>query len=182
MKPCQIATRPEDEHLGLRILNLAHDIVAFAILIHAAIGLAALPNAPSPVLGFFIPPTMAFLFLICNTGKFNRTVLAGCRLFLGLIASFVLLAHLPFVLPNLKPQFPGLPPQQDRVVCFYLVAYALFLWVFCPAYVLGISLYRDYNRISPNMAWPILYAGLACWLLTMGFLVIGFVIQFNDFF
>ncbi len=168
------------EHLALRLLNIAHDVVAFAVLIHAAMGLAALPPGPVPI--FFIPPTMAFLFLICNTGKFNKTVLAGCRLFLGMIGTSVFLSHLPFVLPNLKPQFPGLPPQQDRIICFFLVAYGLFLWCFCPAYVLGNFLYRDYKGISQRESRPIMYAGLACWLLTMGFLVIGFVIKFNDIF
>lgn len=186
MESFPIAIRTENEHFGLRLLNLAHDVIAFAILVHAAIGLATLPNGPSPVLGYFVPPAMAFLFLICNflicnTGKCDRTVLAGCRVFLGLIATFVLIAHLPFVLPNLKPQFPGLPPQQDRVICFFLMAYGLFLWFFCPAYVLGIFLYRDFKDISPRMSRPILYAGVACWLIAIGFLAIGFVMKFNEF-
>ena len=187
MKSFPIAIRTENEHFGLRLLNLAHDVIAFAILVHAAIGLATLPNGPSPVLGCFVPPAMAFLFLIsnfliCNTGKCDRTVLAGCRLFLGLIATFVLIAHLPFVLPYLKPQFPGLPLQQDRVICFFLVAYGLFLWFYCPAYVLGIFLYRDYKDIPPRMSRPILYAGVTCWLITIGFLAIGFVMKFNEIF
>jgi hypothetical protein len=161
-----------DRHLPMgRMLRVAHDLVAFVILAFAVVKFAALPQFPRVTLLYFVPPVLAFLFLAFNTGKFNPTVLCGCRLFLSMIAIAVLLGELPFVLPNLKPLFPGMPANQDRVIAFYFAAYGLFLWVICPGYVLSTSLYRDVYGLPGRMSRPILYGGCACWLVAMGFLV-----------
>jgi hypothetical protein len=125
------------------------------------------------VLLYFVPPVLAYLFLIADTGKFNRTAILGCEIFLSLISIAVVLGEQPFVLPNLKLQFPGMPPQADRVLVFYFAAYLLFILVICPAYVLGSAAYA-HVRASPNqMSHPILYAGLSCWLLSMAVLGIA---------
>jgi hypothetical protein len=169
------------DYFAVRILYMAHDVTAFAIVIYAAVGLGALPKLDPGIFTCFFPPIIAFVFLMVNTWrKLNTTFVAGCRLFLGTIATSVFLSHFTFVLPNLKPRFPGLPPQQDRVLCFYLATYGMFLWCFCPAYVLGNLLYRDFKGISPRMSTPILYASLTCWLFFMAFGVIRFVIRNFD--
>ena len=154
-----------------KFIKTAHDVFALAVLGRAVIQFANLPNAERAMLLYFIPPILAFLFITCDTGNFNPTVVRGCRLFLSTIAITVLLAELPFVLPNLKPQFPGLPRQADRTLVFYFGAYALFLWITFPAYVFGMSLYLHARGLPGGMSRAILYTGCVCWLLTVGLLV-----------
>ncbi len=154
------------------LLWTVHDVLAFAALVNAIVQLARLPNVEPPVFFYFAPPLMAWLFLVANTGKFNSTALLGCRIFLSMVAVSTLLAEQQFVVPNLKPQFPGLAPLADRILTFYFFAYGLFLGVMCPSYVLGTSLF---HRGGGNCYIPsrwILYSGCVCWLGTMVVLVV----------
>ena len=143
----------------VRALKLAYWLLVVGALIRAIALLAALPNVERAVLLYFVPPAVACLFLIADSGKFNRTAIRGCEVFLSLIAIAVVVGEQPFVLPNLKPQFPGMPLQADRILVCYFAAYTLFVSVICPAYVLGSAVYARF-RGSPNGISPsILYAG-----------------------
>jgi len=109
--------------------------VAAAVLVQAVAHLAVNPNFERAVLLYFLPPLIALFLISINLIRgTNWTVIVLCQIFLNMIAFAVVLGELPFVLPNLKPQFPGMPPQQDRVLVFYFAAYALFLAASLPAW------------------------------------------------
>jgi hypothetical protein len=156
----------------IRLLKLVFWFVVVGSLIRAIGLLATNPNVERPVLGFFVPPVIAILFLAADNGKFNRTVIRGCELFLGMIAVAVILGEQQFVIPNLKPQFPGMPAQAERILIFYFVAYGLFLWIICPAFVLGTPIYLRSQGLPQGMSSVILYAGLICWLSTIAGLAV----------
>ena len=154
------------------MLHIAHLIAAAAVLSHAAAHLALNPNIERAVLLYFVPPaTAVFLIAINLVNGTNPAVIALCQIFLNLIAVAVLLGELPFVLPNLKPQFPGLPPQQDRILVFYFIAYALFLWLLLPPYFLGTSLYRHYRKAYAAISFPTCCVGALTWVGVMTLLV-----------
>jgi hypothetical protein len=161
---------------------ILHDVFAFVVLGSAIWQLAVLPNVERAVLAFFIPPILALLFLVTNTGRFNPTVIRGCRLFLSMIVVSVLLGEQRFVLANLKPQFPGMPAQADRILVFYFVAYGLFLWVICPGYVLGSWLRQHWSGSPTGKSSWIMYAGCFFWVGTMGVLGTALVTHHNKFF
>ena len=161
----------------VRALLFAHDVTAIVVLGRAVAHLAVAPNVPRAVLMYFIPPTLAFLALIFNWGHGNPTFLAGCRLFLGLIAAAVLVAELPF-LPNPPPIFQGIPQQHDRVLFYYFAAYLLFIGLVMPGYFLGLAVYRDLRRQPCGISRSLLYFALATWLLGWSVAVVGMVSRF----
>ena len=149
-------------------LHVLHMLVAAAVLVHAASHLAVNPNFDRVVLAYFIPPLIAlFLISINLKNRTNWTVIVLCQIFLNIIAFAVILGELPFVLPNLKPQFPGMPPQQDRVLVFYFAAYALFLWVLLPPYLLGSAFLQHYRKQPASISFITCCLGTATWAGTM---------------
>jgi hypothetical protein len=150
-----------------RLPRLMHDLIALAALGYAAYQMAMSPAGEPGVLMFLVPVAMASTFHLCDTGRFNPVVLFGCRLFLDVVVVAVLIAQLPFLLPSLKPQFPGLLPSVDRTFVFYIAAFGMFFWVFCPAYLLGTSLFAHLKGVPGGMNRWILYAGCLFWVGTM---------------
>jgi hypothetical protein len=120
----------------------------------------------------FVPPILACLLLATNTiNGTNPAVVLLCKVFLSMIAVAVLLGEQRILFANMKAQFPGMPPRQDRVVTFYFVAYALFLWVFLPAYLLGTSIYLHWRRRPAPISLPTCCVGALTWIGTMSALV-----------
>jgi len=156
----------------LTILHVAHLSFVAVVLSRAAAHLANNPNVERAVLLYFVPPLIAaFLIAVNLINATNPAVIALCQIFLSLIAVAVLLAELPQVMPNLKPQFPGLPPQQDRILVFYFFAYFLYLWILLPPYLLGTSLYQHYRKRVAGISWTTCLAGSLTWLVTIGILL-----------
>lgn len=164
-----------------RWLTRLHDLLAFSALVVAAVQLAQLPNAERWILFFFIPPLIAGAFLLANRG--DPFFLAACRLFLSMIAIAVTVAEVTLALPVPKPQFPGMPLLADRILVAYLVAYGLFLWILCPAYVLTTWL-RDWWQVMPRSTGRGLFllTAWACWLIMMLKLTAAAVIARGRFF
>ena len=155
-----------------QLLRIVCWLIVVIPLLEVIFLLATLPNVERAILMVFIPPFLACLFLLANNGKFNSTLVLGCRLFLGIISIAVFFGRHRLLLPNLKPQIPGMPVAADRILVFYGIGYGLFLWILCPAYVFGSSFYRLWRRLPGGMSRPILFAGSVCWLLTIGTLAV----------
>jgi hypothetical protein len=154
------------------ILNVIHLIAAAAVLAHAAAHLAINPKIERAVLLYFVPPVLAVLLLAVNLIRgTNPAVIILCQVFLDMIAVAVLLGELKFFLPNIKPQFPGVPPQQDRILTFYFIAYMMFLWILLPPYFLGGSMYQHYRKVPAAISLPTCCFGTLTWLATMVLLV-----------
>jgi hypothetical protein len=145
-------------------LHVLHMFVAAAVLVQAVAHLAVNPNFERAVLLYFLPPLIALFLISINLIRgTNWTVIVLCQIFLNMIAFAVVLGELPFVLPNLKPQFPGMPPQQDRVLVFYFAAYALFLWVLLPPYLLGSALLQHYRKQPASISLITCCLGAVTW-------------------
>jgi hypothetical protein len=161
-----VSEPPDNRSPTARLLFLTHDLYAFAVLIFAVVQLAWLPNVDRHVLMFFIPPSIALLILAVN--RRNAFLRAACRLFVSMIAVAVTVAELTLALPFPKAMFPGMPHIADRILCYYFVAYGLFLWIICPGYILT-SWLRDWQRMRPKPVGRtlFLFTAWACWLGTM---------------
>ena len=155
----------------LWLIDNIHWIWVAAALAYAVTLLALLPNVERAMLLWFVPPLLACFLLALN--KINRTnpeVICLCKVFLSMVAVAVLLGEQRVLFANLKPQFPGMPAQQDRILTFYFMAYALFLWVLLPGYLLGNSNYLHYHRRPAPISLPTCCIGTATWLGVMALL------------
>ena len=160
---------------------LAHDLVAIAALVFAIGHLLALPNVQPAIVCWFIPPLIAGALLAAN--RSDPFLLAACRFFLSLIASAVLIAELTVWLPFPKPQFPGIPLVADRILCYYFVAYGLFLWIVCPAYILVHWLRHWWGqRVKGVFATGFLLTAWTTWVGTMSVLAVVAILCRNKIF
>jgi hypothetical protein len=154
------------------ILNVIHLIAAAVVLAYAAAHLAVNPNIERAMLLYFVPSVLAMLLLTVNLVRgANPEVIVLCQVFLDMIAVAVLLGELQFFLPIFKPQFPGMPPQQDRILTCYFIAYIAFFWIILPPYLLGDSLYRHYRKRPAAISLPTCYLGTITWHATLILLV-----------
>lgn len=167
-------------HYFWRLVEIVGWLASTAALARAAAVLLTLPVIAPLVVGSFILPLLACLYLLADSGRFPPEVVRGCRGFLAAISLFVFLAQLPFVFPRLKPQFPGLPPAADRILVFHLFACALCLWLLGPACVFR-SAFRARARGGPSMRPSILYGGVTCWVAAIA-VVAGVFVAFNPLF
>ena len=154
------------------ILRLAHLVVAGAVLAYAVSHLALNPNIERAVLMYFVPPLLALLIIAINLIRgTNPDVIVLGELLLDMIAIAVLLGEHPFFGRILKPQFPGMPPQQDHVLVCYFIAYFLFFLFVLPPYLLGVSLRRHCRRLPAAISFPTCCVGAITWLGTMALIV-----------
>lgn len=160
------------------LLLVVHDLWAFGTLMFVIAHLARLPNVERAILLYFIPPLIAWLILAINRGRIQATPITGCRLFLTMIAAAVTLGEMTFILPSLKPQFPGMPPVADRVLVFYFAAYIIFIWLICPSYVIGLMFRARRNGDPSRLAPFALYSIAGIWLGTVVLLVGSFTYAF----
>jgi hypothetical protein len=143
-----------------------HNFWLIAALVYAVAHLAVFRNGDlRPVLLFLVPPLFAFGTLA--SPKATPPARFAAKLFLGLVTLAIILAEQPFILQNMKPQFPGVPNTQDRILTFYTGAYLLFIMGILPGFACGVSLYRHARGEHATLAKPICYLGLGTWLLLM---------------
>ena len=153
-------------------LENGHKLWLVAALIYAAGHLIILRNGDPGAVGLFlVPPFVAFGVLSSPTS--SRPMRFAAQLFLGLVAAAIILAEQPLFLQNMRPNFPGVPREQDRVLTFYLGAYSLFVIGFLPGYVFIVSLYRHSRGEVAALSKPTCYLGLATWLLLVTVLIAG---------
>jgi hypothetical protein len=165
------------------IIEGAHWIFVALSLLYAVIVFTRLPNIEPAAILYFMPPLLACLLIIVNTAKgTNAGVVSLCKAFLTAIACSVLLGEQDFLLRNIKPQFPGMPPQQDRILTFYFGAYLLFLGVFIPTYLIGTSIYLHLWKRRAPISFPTCWVGAATWLAAMGVVVFNAPMILNRLF
>jgi hypothetical protein len=153
-------------------LENGHKLWLVAAFIYAIGHLLILRNGdPRAVFLFLVPPILAFGIL--SSPKPSRPMRFAAQLFLGLVAVAIILGEQPLILQNMRPLFPGVPREQDRVLTFYLGAYSLFIMGFLPGYVFIVSLYRHSRGEAASLTKPTCYLGLATWLLLLTGLIAG---------
>lgn len=87
------------------------------------------------VLGFFIPPALASLFILADNGHFERIVVRAAWMLLLVNAVAACFAEVD-LLP-IKAQFPGvLPPRIDRHLVYYVAGWFTFVLIVCPVWYL----------------------------------------------
>jgi len=151
-------------------LEALHWLWVAAVLIYAATHLALAPNVERAVLLYFAPPVIACALITVNVARgTNQQVIWLCKLFLTTIAIGVLLGEQQILFANVKRQFPGVPPKQDRVLIFYFAAYMLFIGVFLPAFILGTSLLLHYQKRHAPISLGTCLVGAATWIGCMVF-------------
>lgn len=149
-----------------RWLHDSHNLWLIAALIYAVAHLGMLRNGDlRPVLLFLVPPLLAFGIL--SSPKATRPTRFAAQIFLVLATIAIILAEQPFILQNMKPHFPGVPKDQDRILTFYTGAYLLFIMGFLPPFACGVSLYRHSRGERAALAKPICYLSLVTWLLLL---------------
>jgi hypothetical protein len=147
------------------LLEGLHWLWVAVVLIYAAAQLGVAPNVERAVLLYFAPPVIACALIAVNVARgTNQQVIWLCKLFLTTIAVGVLLGEQQILFANVKPQFPGVPPQQDRVLIFYFAAYMLFIGVFLPAFFLGTSLLLHYQKRNAPISLGTCLVGAATWI------------------
>lgn len=156
----------------LRSLENAHHLWLALAFLFAVANLFLLRNAdPRVVLLFLVPPTLAFLILSSpNPGRASRF---ACRLFLGMVTTAIVLGEFRALIPNLRPLFPGVPQQQDRILTFYVGVYLVFYLVLLPPYVFVISLRRHGRAEAVTLSRSTCILGLMTWALLVLGLVAG---------
>ena len=163
--------KPTSGHLWSWLEN-GHKLWLVAALAYAVGHLLILRNGdPRVVVLFLVPPILAFGTL--SSPKSSRPMRFAARLFLGLVAVAIILSEQRLFLQNMRPHFPGVPREQDRVLTFYLGAYSLFVMGFLPGYVFIVSLYRHSRGEVAALSKPTCYLGLATWLLLVTVLIAG---------
>ena len=148
-----------------------HKLWLAAALVYAVGHVMILGNGDfRDVLLFLVPPVAAFGVL--SSPKASRTARFAAQLFLGLVAVAIILAEQPWILQKMRPQFPGVPRQQDRILTLYGGAYLLFIAGFLPGYVFIVSLYRhSRGEAAAALTKPTCFLGLATWLLIVTVMV-----------
>jgi hypothetical protein len=154
----------------LQSLKNAHRLWLALAFLYAVAHLLLLRKAdPRVALLFLVPPTIAFLILsFAKPGRASRFV---CRLFLAMVTMAILLGEFRAFLPNLQPQFPGVPQQQDRILTFYVGVYLFFILGFLPPFVFALSLRRHSRGEPAELSQATCILGFMTWALMM----LGFV-------
>jgi hypothetical protein len=159
-----------------RWFEIAHILVIMIVLGQAALRFIRLPNKDEPAIAVaFILPVFASFVVLFKPGQLaHLSVQRFFRRFLTVVGIAVLLGEQDILFANLKPQFPGLPAREDRILTFYLLSYVLFLGIWCPPFVLFRALYAMFlePRTGPaplvhQMIW---LTASVLWLIVVGLL------------
>jgi hypothetical protein len=153
-------------HRLIQFLENAHRFWGALAFLYAVAHLFLLRNAdPRVALLFLVPPTLAFLTL--SSPKAGRGSRFACRLFLAMVIMAIVLGESPALLPNLRPQFPGVPQQLDRILTLYCGVYMFFLFGFLPPFVFVLSLRQNSAGKSTELSRITCILGLMTWALLM---------------